>query len=185
MTSFLSVSSTISKILYLALLALIQSFLLVTAFKIFVDVPVKGVVWSWYLETVVVIFITILSASTIGLVVSSLSKDSSVAMTYAPLLLVPQLLFSGMLFPLEGAVDAISNFILCRWSVEAMGTTNDLNSLVSAIQEVIPGYVRDSESYYIFTSQHFFNDVLIIALMSIILVGICYGILKKKLESGR
>ena len=178
-------SYLISKVVYLSLLALIQSFLLITSFRLFVDVPSDGIIWGWYPESIFIIFLTIMSASSIGLVVSSLSKDSSVAMTYAPLLLVPQLLFSGMLFPLDGLVDIISNFILCRFSVEALGTTNDLNSLVSAIQEVIPGYVREAENYYTFTVSHFFNDVSIIVLMSIILLVISYIILNRQLESGR
>ena len=142
-------------------------------------------IFPWKVETILTVFITIISASSIGLVVSTFSKNSSVALTYAPILLVPQLLFSGMLFPLEGTVDVISNFILCRWSVEALGTTNDLNSLVSAIQEIIPGYVRDAESYYTFTAAHFRMDLLIILLMMIILMGAGYIILKKQLGSGK
>ena len=174
-----------SKVFYLCLLAIAQAILFVGVFNIFVDVPQNGVIFPWKVETILTVFITIISASSIGLVVSTFSKNSSVALTYAPILLVPQLLFSGMLFPLEGAVDVISNFILCRWSVEALGTTNDLNSLVSAIQEIIPGYVRDAESYYTFTAAHFRMDLLIILLMMIILMGAGYIILKKQLGSGK
>lgn len=174
-----------SKIFYLCILAIAQSLLFVGVFNIFVDVPQNGVIFSWHIETILTVFITIISASAIGLVVSTISKNSSVALTYAPILLVPQLLFSGMLFPLEGAVDVISNFILCRWSVEALGTTNDLNSLVSAIQEIIPGYVRDAESYYTFTAAHLRMDLLIMILMMIILMGTGYIILRKQLGSGK
>lgn len=174
-----------SKVFYLCLLAIAQAILFVGVFNIFVDVPQNGVIFPWKVETILTVFITIISASSIGLVVSTFSKNSSVALTYAPILLVPQLLFSGMLFPLEGTVDVISNFILCRWSVEALGTTNDLNSLVSAIQEIIPGYVRDAETYYTFTAAHFRMDLLIILLMMIILMGAGYIILKKQLGSGK
>lgn len=174
-----------SKVVVQGLLALIQSLLLIFSFSLFVDVPVTGVVFGWKLEIILSVFLTIFSASALGLIVSSLSKDSSVAMTYVPLLLVPQLLFSGMLFPLDGIVAVISNFILSRWSVEALGTITDLNGLVTSIQDIIPGYVREAEDFYIFTSQHLFNDFRVIVLMMVVLLIGCYFILKRQLEGSR
>ena len=120
-----------------------------------------------------------------GLLVSCIAKDTSVALTMPALLLIPQLLFSGILFPLEGIVDKVSNFILCRWSVEALGTINDLNSLVGVIQEVIPGYVREAESYYLFTLDHLYQDLMIIGVMSLIFIVISYFILKIQMEKGK
>lgn len=174
-----------SKMLIQCLLGLIQAVLLVTTFSLLVEVPSTGVVTSWYLETTVVCFTTIISASSLGLVVSSLSKNSSVAMSFAPLLLVPQLLFSGMLFPLEGVVDKISYFILCRWSVEGFGTINNLNDLTDSIQEIVPTYIREAESFYTFTETHLFQDIAIIIFMMIILLILCFGILKHQLERSR
>ncbi len=174
-----------SKMLIQCLLGLIQAVLLVTTFSLLVEVPSTGVVTSWYLETTVVCFTTIISASSLGLVVSSLSKNSSVAMSFAPLLLVPQLLFSGMLFPLEGVVDKISYFILCRWSVEGFGTINNLNNLTDSIQEIVPTYIREAESFYTFTETHLFQDIAIIIFMMIILLILCFGILKHQLERSR
>ena len=174
-----------SKMLIQCLLGLIQAVLLVTTFSLLVEVPSTGVVTSWYLETTVVCFTTIISASSLGLVVSLLSKNSSVAMSFAPLLLVPQLLFSGMLFPLEGVVDKISYFILCRWSVEGFGTINNLNDLTDSIQEIVPTYIREAESFYTFTETHLFQDIAIIIFMMIILLILCFGILKHQLERSR
>lgn len=174
-----------SKMLIQCLLGFIQAVLLVTTFSLLVEVPSTGIVTSWYLETTVVCFTTIISASSLGLVVSSLSKNSSVAMSFAPLLLVPQLLFSGMLFPLEGVVDKISYFILCRWSVEGFGTINNLNDLTDSIQEIVPTYIREAESFYTFTETHLFQDIAIIIFMMIILLILCFGILKHQLERSR
>lgn len=174
-----------SKTLYLIILAIIQSLLFVGAFMLVVDVPEMGVRYSWFFEMVFVLFLTNFSASTLGLFVSCIANDTSTALTIPALLLVPQLLFSGILFPLEGVVDKVSNFILGRWSVEALGTVNDLNSLVSTIQEAIPGFVREAESYYTFTVSHLSFDLSIIAIMAVIFVMLSYFVLKIKLESGR
>ena len=172
-----------SKIFIQSLFGLIQAFLLVTLFCIFVDdIPQNGVVTSWYFEMFLTCFLTINSASALGLVVSSLAKNSSVAMTFAPLLLVPQLLFSGMLFKLEGIKEFISTFILCRWSVEAFGTSIDLNSLPDSIQTIVPGYTREIESFYEFTSNHFYSDIGMIILMMFVLIVATYIILKIQLK---
>ena len=132
-----------------------------------------------------VCFATIISASSIGLVASALSKNSSVAMSFAPLLLVPQLLFSGMLFPLEDIGENISYFILCRFTVEGFGTINNLNNLTDSIQKIIPTYIREAESFYTFTVEHFFQDVAIIILMMVVLTFVCFFILKYQLERSK
>ena len=89
------------------------------------------------------------------------------------------------MFPLGGIVGKLYNLTICRWSVEALGTINDLNSLVSEIQEAIPGYVRTIESYYTFSLNHLSFDLFMMLLMSLIFSMISYFILKIQLESGR
>ena len=175
----------LSKLTYLIIVAIIQSILLVVTFVLIVNVPQSGLLFNWVLETIVIVFLTTFTASSMGLVVSSIAKDSATAMTMPTLLLIPQLLFSGILFPLGGIVGKLSNLTICRWSVEALGTINDLNSLVSEIQEAIPGYVRTIESYYTFSLNHLSFDLFMMLLMSLIFSMISYFILKIQLESGR
>ena len=175
----------LSKLTYLIIVGIIQSVLLVVTFVLIVNVPQTGLLFNWVLETIVIVFLTTFTASSMGLVVSSIAKDSATAMTMPTLLLIPQLLFSGILFPLGGIVGKLSNLTICRWSVEALGTINDLNSLVSEIQEVIPGYVRTIESYYTFSLNHLSFDLFMMLLMSLIFSMISYFILKIQLESGR
>lgn len=172
-----------SKVAVLVFLSLIQAFLLVGTLSLLVDVPSDGIIYGWFTETVIVCFLTIISASSLGLIVSCLVKSPSVAMSFAPILLVPQLLFSKLLFPLEGNIELISNFILCRWTVEALGTSNDLNSLVTYIQDIVPNYPREVEDAFLFTSSHFYEDLIVIIGMTVILVIICYLILRNRLES--
>ena len=174
-----------SKMVVQCMLGLLQAILLVVSVSLFLEVPENGIIMSWKLETILVCFLTIVSASALGLTVSTVSKNASVAMSFAPLLLVPQLLFSGIMFPLEGAVNKASYVILCRWSVEALGTTNNLNSLTDVIQEIIPTYVREEESFYTFTAEHFTIDISIIILMMIVLVIACFFILRHQLERSR
>ena len=172
----------LSKILVMFILAIIQSSLFIFTLKLTIDVPTDGVMYSWTTEMWIIMILTIFSSSTMGLLVSSLAQDASTAMTYIPILLVPQMLFCGMLFELKGIISIISNFILCRWTLELLGTTNDMNSLIVGIQDIIPGYQRESETFFEFTKIHFCKGSLVIVFMSIIMILICYLILKKQLE---
>lgn len=176
----------LSKVIYLIIVGLIQSLLLVGTFSLLVgNVPELGLTLNWIVEVIVIVFITTFTSSAMGLVVSAFSKDSSFAMTMPTLLIIPQMLFSGILFPLGGIVDKLSNLTICRWSVEALGTVNDLNSLVSDIQEAIPGYVRGVESFFEYTLNHLTHDIFMMIIMSLIFIFSSYFILRYQLESGK
>ena len=58
-------------------------------------------------------------------------------MAVSPFLLIIQLLFSGILFPLKGASEIISYFTVSRWSVEALGNVVDLNGLKHKYQQIL------------------------------------------------
>lgn len=172
-----------SKFFVQCLIGFIQALLLVSCFCFFVgDIPTEGIVMSWYLEILLVCFLTIVSSASLGLFVSTFAKNSGVAMTIAPLLLVPQLLFSGMLFEL-GNMKVFSNFILCRWAVEGFGTSTNLNSLPNSLQLIVPNVIRETEDYFTFTAGHFGMDIFIILLMTLILLLGCFIVLRKQLGS--
>ena len=63
-------------------------------------------------------------------------KNGDRAMAVSPFLLIIQLLFSGILFPLKGASEIISYFTVSRWSVEALGNVVDLNGLKHKYQQI-------------------------------------------------
>lgn len=71
-------------------------------------------------------FFCAFSAAMLGMLCSSLFSNS----TYlAPILVVIQIVFSGMIFTLEGATKTISYFVSCHWAMNALSALCDLNSL--------------------------------------------------------
>ena len=76
-------------------------------------------------------------------------------------------------------------YVLSLTKSNRYGTINDLNSLISSIQEVFPGYIREVESYYSFTINHLVYDGTIIIIMTVAFIIISFVILKRQLESGR
>jgi ABC-type multidrug transport system ATPase subunit/pSer/pThr/pTyr-binding forkhead associated (FHA) protein len=140
----------ISKVLVMILVCAIQSFLLVLVFAFAVGMPSVGVISSPFLEFFIAAFLTAISASAMGIFVSSFFKNADRAMTVAPLLLMPQILFSGMIFELAGASRTISFFTICRWSMESFGTTSDMNRL----DERVADLGDKADKAYEFTASH-------------------------------
>lgn len=147
-------SYILSKLIILGLLCAIQSIMVVTVFAALVGLPSEGVLLLPYLEMLITFFFTALSATAMGIFVSSLFKNADRAMTVAPLLLMPQILFSGLIFNLDGVVEIISWIAVCRWSMEGLGTSANLNNLPLKLQEQGIDLIHEAEDFYKFTSEH-------------------------------
>jgi len=66
-----------------------------------------------------VIFISSLCGLTLGLLVSALADTSDKAVGVLPIILIPQILFSGTVVEIDNMVpvsQGISNFMVLRWS---------------------------------------------------------------------
>ena len=95
--------------------------------------PSEPLFISTGLELYITMLLLTLSAMCLGLCISALFSNPDRAIAMAPILIMPQVLFSGLIFELEGAAKSISAFVNCRWAMEAFGSTADLNSLDLAI----------------------------------------------------
>lgn len=122
-----------SKLIVNAVFDLIQTTLLVLVVAVLLGMPEKGMQWSNapFMEIWFTTYLTMLSATCIGLVVSALVNNSDQAISFAPILLIPQILFSGIIVELEGLINTISYFISCRYACVAYCTTADINNLPS------------------------------------------------------
>ncbi len=85
--------------------------------------------WSVSSEIILTVWITILSAMSLGLIVSSLVKSGDKAMVVAPFLLIVQLLFSGILFELKDFSEKISYVTISKWSVDALCTIANIGDI--------------------------------------------------------
>jgi len=149
-------SYILSKLLVMGLVCMVQATLLTLVFVLTVGAPDEGVALPAIIEIFLAVFLTAFAATAMGLFVSALFKNADRAMTVAPLLLMPQLLFSGLLFKLSGATEAVSWLVTCRFSMECLGTTANLNSL---IQKMEVEFQKDEKLYDIilFENEDFFE----------------------------
>lgn len=178
-----------SKFIALGGICLIQSICVTIVFAILIGLPNTGVIMNAYMEILLITFLTALSASALGLFVSSLFKNPDRAQTVVPILLLPQLLFSGIIFELKGFSKVISWFTVCRWSMEGYGTTANLNNLelrCHQLGHMVGGYElpHPAESAFEYTSSHFLTVIAIllcISVASLVLSRIVLTSLKKEI----
>lgn len=122
----------ISHVIYQAVICLAQALILLGISLCFLKYPDTYLVGFPYLEYFITYFLTILAADLLGLAVSAVVKNPTVAMTVMPFILIIQLIFSGALFTLYGPLKEVSNLTISRWSLNATCISADYNNLESS-----------------------------------------------------
>lgn len=118
-----------SKVLMLSGLALLQTMLICAVILVGFKSP-SPELFPWFLGVGITTFGTLLTSMSLGLTISALAKNGSQANSTLPLLLIPQIIFSGVLFKMEGLASKISWLMLSRWSIGAYGALVDVNGMV-------------------------------------------------------
>jgi ABC transport system ATP-binding/permease protein len=117
-----------SKVFVLGLLAVFQTICMVgvilLTFKSPTDIP-------WEIGAGVTTFLTLIASFSLGLLVSAIVKNSSQANSTLPLILLPQIIFSGVLFDLKDDFGKMASWLtISRWSIGAYGSFVDVNKMV-------------------------------------------------------
>lgn len=90
--------------------------------------PEKGIVLSSSkIEVFITMFLLTFAADAIALLISAIVKNSSTANTFIPIILIVQIVFSGVLFDLGGFMDKFANIMISKWGIGALAATYHLN----------------------------------------------------------
>jgi len=137
----------LSKVVVLFGFALVQCATLLGALALAVDLPKEaaafgfGGVLAAPMELYVTLVLTALASILMGMFVSSISPNSNTVIYLILLVVFSQILLTGMIFPLPGPVKPASTVMLTRWSLEALGSTADMDALnektVSRIEQEV------------------------------------------------
>jgi ABC-type multidrug transport system ATPase subunit len=166
----------LSRHFVLTVLGLAQVILLVLFVGWHIELPASGVFLPAPVEIGVTLLLSMAAGLALGLLISSLAKTLDLANTLMFLLLILQVIFSGLLFEPRGVAGAISALTLSRWSLEALGTTANLNQLLLG---VIPGYEWDPA--YRFTVSHLLQTWAVLSLYAIICLALtCWRQARKR-----
>ena len=117
-----------SKIVVLGVLCMLQSLVLVVLVN--AAEPFKqGVLLPVGLEVYITVSLTSLAGLMVGLLVSALAPNNDRAVSLIPIILIPQVIFAGTIFPLKsGPLQPFGMLFAVRWAMAALGTSLGLNS---------------------------------------------------------
>lgn len=119
------------------------------------ELPESGILLSAAMaEYYVSLFLILFAADSMGLMISSFVKNEELASQLSPYVLIVQLLFSGVLFAMEGAAKALSAVMLSRWGMEALGSSSNLNQLPLRLQEEFPMIPHETDEAFLYTAEH-------------------------------
>jgi ABC transport system ATP-binding/permease protein len=157
--SFLNLSWNsylLSKIIILFCLSAIQTFCFVLVGNLILEIE-----WSMLIPFWFVLFTTSCLANVLGLNISSAFNSAVTVYVLIPLLLIPQMILSGLLFPFDklhsiistkGKVPVIADLMASRWAYEAMAVHQFMNNT----------YQRPYYSYEKVEAQADFNSTYLV-----------------------
>lgn len=117
-----------SKVLVMLTQALTQGLLVAASVVFLFDSPQS--VDNWFLSLWFIFFATLVAIGSQALLISSLVENSQQASSIAPLLLIPQLVFGGVLFILGDGAKDLYSVVTSRWSMRALGAVTEITKLI-------------------------------------------------------
>ncbi len=117
----------LSKCVVLGALCLLQSAILVVMVNFKAPFH-QGIFLPVLLEVYITLALTSLAGLMLGLAISALVPNNDRAMSFVPLVLIPQVIFSGVIFSLDGApTQSIGALFAARWAIAGLGSSLGLH----------------------------------------------------------
>jgi hypothetical protein len=164
-----------SKITVLFALVLVQSALLLGVVAIRVELPSSGILLPAPLELFATIALAGLGGIALGLCVSAVASTPDKATSLIPIVLVPQVLFAGIMFTLRGIPDVLSHAVSSRAAVDAMSASVDINALATPMGMPLP-----PESAYAHEPRILLVSWGMLLAQSIVFTGIAWITLRRR-----
>ena len=134
----------LSKAFVLLLIEDVQAAILTFGFVRIVHIPQNHLLLDTNVEIFVSILLMLVASSAIGLLISAIFKSGESAILVVLVLMIGQVVFSGIMFTLTGVAARIAAVIVCRWGMGALGASTDLNSRMAWLQAGLDGPMYDA-----------------------------------------
>ena len=178
-----------SKIVVLGVLCLLQSLILIICISIF-DPFHHSTFLPPFLEVYITLTLTSWSGLMLGLMVSALAPNNDRAAGVVPLLLLPQAIFSGAIFPLTNwFLQIIGVFFPARWAMVALSSSVGLHSEKVNGDEIFGNNYSYHGTLFSIYSQREALQYLLLMWLALIITILVYGVaigyfLKRKDSQG-
>ncbi|ELS02633.1 ABC-type multidrug transport system, ATPase component [Xenococcus sp. PCC 7305] len=120
-----------SKLLIRSGIALVQTILITISILVLFRFSGSTLI-SWPIGLAITTFLTLIASTSLSLMVSASVKDTNQGISILPLIMIPQIILSGVLFQLDGLSKIVSWFMISRWSVGAYGIIAQVNEIPGA-----------------------------------------------------
>ena len=137
-------ATVLSKAITLFLVEAVQAGILTAGFVEIIHIPQNHLLLDTNVEIFITIFLLMAASSAMGLLVSASLKSSEAAVLLVLVLIIGQVVFSGVMFSMTGALTAISYIIVCRWGMGALGASTDLNDRLSWLKAGLDSPMYDA-----------------------------------------
>lgn len=132
----LHISSYIAAhMIYQAILCILQVMITLAVYRFTgMTFPTEGLVTgSFVADMMITMFLITYASDMMAFMVSCIVHTTTSAMTVMPFLLIVQLVFAGVAFPLHGFPEKLSNVTISKWGIYAVCTEANYNNLPSTI----------------------------------------------------
>lgn len=120
-----------SKLIVQAVICAVQSLIITMIFYISVSgrtYPTSGIVTtSAHVDFYITVFLVTFAADVTALFISSIVKSSVMANTFIPIILIVQIIYSGVLFELGKMGDMFASLMISKWGVASLSAISHLN----------------------------------------------------------
>ena len=160
----------LSKAFVLLLVEDIQAAILTFGFVRIVHIPQNHLLLDTNVEIFVSILLMLVASSAIGLLISAIFKSGESAILVVLVLMIGQVVFSGIMFTLTGISARIAAVIVCRWGMGALGASTDLNSRLAWLKQGFDSPMYDATVANLMHSWQMMGLITVVCLIAAWLV---------------
>ena len=135
-----------------------------------VHIPQNHLLIDTNVEIFISILLMLVASSAIGLLISSIFKSGESAILVVLVLMIGQVVFSGIMFTLTGVSARIAAVIVCRWGMGALGASTDLNSRLAWLKQGFDSPMYDATVANLMHSWQMMGLITVVCLIAAWLV---------------
>ena len=170
-----------SKVFIRGGLTFLQTLLIVITVVIGFESPEYNLM-PWSVGLGITTFLTLLASVSLSLMISTAVNNENEANSILPLIMIPQIILSGVLFDLEGLSAKLGWLTISRWSMGAYGALVNVNEMVPAATPGAPSLddIFATSSVYDATLNNLGLNWGILSLHTLVYLTIALVLLKRK-----
>ena len=159
----------LGKAFVLLLIEDVQAAILTFGFVRIVNIPQNHLLLDTDVEIFVSILLMLVASSAIGLLISAIFKSGESAILVVLVLMIGQVVFSGIMFTLTGVAARIAA-VVCRWGMGALGASTDLNSRLAWLKQGFDSPMYDATVANLMHSWQMMGLITVVCLIAAWLV---------------